>query len=190
MSARRPGSESSHQLEWNDRLQDWLDGECAAAEATEVQAHLAECSECRAYLQQLQSLDGALHESLSAPALNAAYDARLFAQIEAIDESGREEARRQAEADLERSLKALSGSWRRALLLVVPGIIAGLAMAFALSSWIESTGWAHALLMAGAAAQETGTSSGLSQTLQLAAIAAFGGVIGLILARWLGSIAE
>ncbi len=39
---------------WSDRLSDYLDGELSAGERQEFEAHLAECEECAATLEQLR----------------------------------------------------------------------------------------------------------------------------------------
>ena len=74
-----------------------------------------------------------------------AFDAKIFAQLDAIDETKRAEARRRLEQELQQNLQALARGWRRALLFVVPGVVAGVALAFALAWWLD-TGWrdAHA----------------------------------------------
>jgi hypothetical protein len=36
-----PSDAREHELAWNDRLQDWLDGDLDAAAAATLQAHLA-----------------------------------------------------------------------------------------------------------------------------------------------------
>ena len=48
-----------------------------------------------------------------------------------IDESQRAEARRRLEQELQQNLQALARGWRRALLFIVPGVIAGIALASA-----------------------------------------------------------
>jgi anti-sigma factor RsiW len=39
---------------WSDRLSDYLDGDLSAGERQELEAHLAECEECAATLEQLR----------------------------------------------------------------------------------------------------------------------------------------
>jgi anti-sigma factor RsiW len=43
---------------WTDRLSEYIDGELAAAERQELEAHLAECQECAATLEQLRRVRG------------------------------------------------------------------------------------------------------------------------------------
>jgi len=42
--------------QWTDRLSEYLDGELSAGERREVEAHLAECEECAATLEQLRQV--------------------------------------------------------------------------------------------------------------------------------------
>ena len=57
MTAPTPQSTAAreHELAWNDRLQDWLDGDLTAADAAALQAHMAECAMCRARAEELQA---------------------------------------------------------------------------------------------------------------------------------------
>ena len=120
-----------HQLAWNDRLQDWLDGDLDAADAAALQAHMADCALCRARAAELQELDGKLRSAAPRLALDDAFDAKIFAQIDAIDDSQRAAARHRLEQELQQNLQTLARGWRRALLFVVPGVIAGVALALA-----------------------------------------------------------
>jgi anti-sigma factor RsiW len=52
-----------HDIQWNDRLQDWLDGDIDAADAAALQAHLADCDECRERIDELQALDRELRSA-------------------------------------------------------------------------------------------------------------------------------
>ncbi len=43
-------------MEWTDRLSAFMDGELAAEEHAEVEAHLAECGQCRTVLEELRAV--------------------------------------------------------------------------------------------------------------------------------------
>ena len=103
-----PSAASDHHLEWNDRLQDWLDGDLSAADEAALQAHMADCALCRARADELRELDFSLSTAAPRLALDAAFDARLFAQIDAIDDSKRAEARQRMERELQQNLQALA----------------------------------------------------------------------------------
>jgi anti-sigma factor RsiW len=188
MTARtaNPSDAREHELAWNDRLQDWLDGDLDAAGEAALQAHMADCAMCRARADELQALDRSLRGAAPRMALDAAFDAKIFAQIEAIDDSKRAEARQRIEQELQQNLQALKQGWRRALLFIVPGVIAGVALAFALSWWLTDAGVMRALIVQSAA--EFGTNN--SGQVQLIATTLLGAGLGGLLARWLATVVE
>jgi anti-sigma factor RsiW len=49
-----------HDIQWNDRLQDWLDGDLDASDTAALLAHMADCAACRARADELQALDRSL----------------------------------------------------------------------------------------------------------------------------------
>ena len=67
-----------------------------------------------------RQLDRSLRSAAPRLALDDAFDAKLFAQIDAIDDSKRAEARQRIEQELQQNLQALARGWRRALLFIVP----------------------------------------------------------------------
>jgi anti-sigma factor RsiW len=175
-----------HDIEWNDRLQDWLDGDLDAADATALQAHMADCAACRARADELQALDRELRSAAPRMALDASFDAKIFAQLDAVDETKRAEARRRLEQELQQNLHALARGWRRALLFVVPGVIAGVALAFALAWWLDTGGVMRTLIMQSAA--EFGTDS--SGQVRLIVMTLLGAGLGGMIARWLATVVE
>ena len=177
---------NEHELAWNDRLQDWLDGDLDAAAAATLQAHLADCAMCRARADELQALDESLQVASPRLALDDAFDAKLLAQIEAIDDSKRATQRQRLEQELQQNLQALRRGWRRALLFIVPGVIGGVALAFALAWWLNDAGLMHTLIVQSAA--EFGSNN--SSQVQLILMTLLGAGLGGTLARWLASVVE
>jgi anti-sigma factor RsiW len=175
-----------HDIEWNDRLQDWLDGDLDAADAVALQAHMAGCAACRARADELQALDRSLRSAAPRLALDDAFDAALFAQIDAVDESKRAEARQRIEQELQQNLQALARGWRRALLFIIPGVIAGVALAFALTWWMNDAGVMRALIAQSAAEFGPGNSG----QVQLIATTLLGAALGGLIARWLATVVE
>jgi anti-sigma factor RsiW len=175
-----------HHLEWNDRLQDWLDGDLDGADAAALQAHMADCALCRARAEQLQELDRSLVSAAPRVTLDDAFDAKIFAQIDAIDDSKRAEARRRVEEELQQDLQALARGWRRALLFTLPGIVAGVALALALGSWLSDASLMHTLM----AESATKLGPGNTGQVQLIAMTVLGAGLGGLIARWLASVAE
>lgn len=175
-----------HLLEWNDRLQDWLDGDLDERSTAALEAHLAQCPHCRRFVEQLRGLDQALHEASAPLGLDSAFDARIFSQIETFDESRRAAARRRIEQELQQNLQALSQRWRRALMLLIPGIVAGIAIAFALNAWLGQSELARRLVMESAAGLGWDTSG----VVQAGLTTLLGTGLGLLLARWFSSVIE
>jgi len=188
MTARtaHPSVAHEHELAWNDRLQDWLDGDLNAADAVALQAHMADCAMCRARAEELQALDRSLRTATPRLALDEAFDAKIFAQIATIDDSKRAAARQRIEQELQQNLQALARGWRRAVWFIVPGVIGGVALALALTWWLTDAGLMRALIMQSAA--EFG--SGNSSLVQPIATALLGATLGGMIARWLASVLE
>jgi anti-sigma factor RsiW len=174
-----------HQLEWNDRLQDWLDGDLNAADTAALQAHMADCALCRARAEELQELDRSLVSAAPRLALDDAFDARIFAQIDAIDDSKRAEARRRFEQELQQNLQTLARGWRRALLFIVPGVVAGVALAFGLAGWLNDASVMQALVT-----ESAKLGSGNSGLVHLIVTTVLGAGLGGMIARWLASVVE
>jgi anti-sigma factor RsiW len=181
-----PADALEHELAWNDRLQDWLDGDLNAADEAALQAHLADCAMCRARADELQALDESLQTASPRLALADTFDAKIFAQIDSIDDSKRAAQRQRLEQELQQNLQALKRGWRRALLFVLPGVIAGVALAFALAWWLSDAGLMRTLIVQSAA--EFGSNN--SSQVQLIVMTLLGAGLGGTLARWLASVVE
>ena len=177
--------DQEHSLLWNDRLQDWLDGDVDAAGRSAIEAHLANCDQCTAQLTQLEQLDEALRETAPPIALNEAFDVRLSAQIDEFDESQRAAARQRIEEELRENLRALSRSWRRTLAFVLPGVIGGIALAFALTGYFLSADVAQPLVESA-----ENLSRGNPGLTDIALTTLLGASVGAVVARWLATVAE
>lgn len=172
--------------QWDDALQDWLDGELNDAENAAFEAHMAACGLCQRNLPEFEALDEALVESAPQLKLDANFDRHLFAQIDAIDESRRLEARRRLEQEWQLQVQSLKRNWRRTLAFVIPGIVGGIMLAVALMSWLDSSGITSNLVAQGAA--ELGGRS--IDYLRLGITAVVGGALGMIVAPWLARLAD
>src|SRR5688500_13294357 len=106
MHQRPSQPQPKHSEEWDVRLQDWLDGELNTADAAVFEAHLTGCGTCQQTLEALEKLDTALVEATPPIALDPTFDQRLFAQIGAIDDSKRAEARRRLELEWQEQMSA------------------------------------------------------------------------------------
>lgn len=180
-----PSAEIEHDLEWNERLLTWLDGDLASADGTAFEAHSATCARCQQQLLALARLDESLTAALPPIALDDAFDRRLMARINAMNDDERAAARARAEQELQDNLRSLSRNWRRSAALVIPGVIAGIALAFALTACLSALGVTQAV------ATETvgalGLGSDVSAVIQMLLTAVVGAAIGLAVANWLAS---
>ena len=174
-----------HDLEWNDRLQDLLDGDVAGSERAALESHVAGCARCRAQFAKLKKLDGLLRAKIDSPAPNASFDQQVFARINAFDAHARERARRRIDRELKDNLEMLSRGWRRGLISTLAGAVAGLAVAFALIAWANQSGAASAAITA--ASHGIGSDAGLAHTLVTILI---GAGIGAVVSRWLTAAVE
>ena len=172
--------------QWDDALQDWLDGELNDAASAAFEAHLAACGLCQRSLPEFEELDEALIEAAPSLQLDAAFDQSLFAQIDAIDEGKRLEARRRLEQEWQQQMQSLRRNWRRTLAFVIPGVIGGIVLAMALVSWLDSSGITSNLVAQGAA--ELGGRS--VDYLRLGITAVVGAAFGMLVAPWLARLAD
>jgi len=185
-SSQSPSIRPGHSEEWDGRLQDWLDGELNTAEAAVFEAHLAGCGDCQQTVEALEKLDASLVAAAPPMELDQAFDQRLFAQIGAIDESKRAEARRQLELEWQQQLHTLSRNWKRTLAFLIPGVVAGIAFAFAVMAWLDSSGVTSNLVAQGSA--ELG--GGSTDLLRMGITGVMGAALGLAVAPWLARLAE
>jgi anti-sigma factor RsiW len=137
VSTVRIAPEAEHMALWNDRLQDWLDGDIAPADAAAVETHIANCSACQSELASFRQLDAALRATAAVPVLDTQFDARLFDRIEAIH-SDTWNYRERLDQEARENLAALSQRWRLGLAFVIPSVIAAIALALALVGCFNS----------------------------------------------------
>jgi anti-sigma factor RsiW len=175
-----------HDQKWSDLLDDWLDDALAPAEREAFAAHLAHCERCSAALDELTALDRELSASLPPLQLDSAFDARLFERIDSENEASRLAARERAKADIEQELQALARQWRRTFAAVVPGIAAGIALAFAGVGYFDAAGWTSEL--ADAAATAFGADG--AALIKALLTSGIGAGIGYTIARWLAQTAR
>jgi anti-sigma factor RsiW len=175
---------------WDDSLQDWLDGELNDADRAAFEAHLAGCAACQQSVVDLEALEAALTTAAPPVELGESFDQKLFAQIDAIDESQRAAARQRLEQEWQEQLESLRRNWRRTLALMIPGILGGAVLAVALVSWLDSSGITTNLVAQGAdlGGAELGARS--FDYLRMGLTAVVGAAFGMLLAPWLARTAE
>ena len=181
-----PNQADDHDLQWGEPLLSWLDGDLDAAGAAAFQAHSASCPQCQQQLQSLVRLDESLQAALPPIALDASFDRRLLARIDAMNDSERTAARQRAEQELQENLRSLARGWRRTLGLVVPGVVAGIALAFALTGWFSDAGVTQAVVT-----QSTDQlGQGVSTLARMLVTGSIGAAIGWVVARWLSAATD
>jgi anti-sigma factor RsiW len=170
-----------HDREWNDRLQDLLDGDVASGERHGFEAHVAGCTRCRAQFSKLKRLDSLLRSKMERPVVSGGFDQQVFARIAAMDDLARDKVRRRMERELQENLQTLAAGWRRGLLSVIGGAIAGVALALAFLAWANDAGLARSV----ADAASTGIGSGYAGLAHTFATIVFGAAIGAGVSRLL-----
>lgn len=176
-------SDREHDAAWNDRLQDWLDGDLEAQDQALVEAHLQSCEQCQRTFDALQALNHQLATSISPTPLDQSFDARLFAQIDAASDAERVAARQRAQAQLQAEIQALSRNWKQTLLSMLPSVLAGIAFTLALTLYFDTAHWLQAF-----AADSAGEIAGLnSNFIHLLLTSGLGAAIGYGVARWLSA---
>lgn len=172
---------NEHEFQWHSRLQDWLDGALAADEQVAVDAHLETCHACREQLRTLRTLDTALQEAAPQLSLGAGFDARVFAQIDAENHAQRAFERARVQAEIEAQLAQLARDWRRTLGVLIPGVLAGIALAFGFAAYFETADWVRELT-----AHSTGEIGVANATFLHALLTSgVGAGIGYAVANWL-----
>jgi anti-sigma factor RsiW len=176
-------SDREHDTAWNDRLQDWLDGDVDAQEQALIESHLQSCDRCQQAFDALQALDNQLATTISLTQLDHSFDARLLAQSGAMNDAERVAARERAHAQLQADFEALSRNWKQTLLGLLPSILAGIAFTLALTLYFDTAQWLESF-----AADSAGEIAGVSSNLvHLLLTSAMGASIGYTIARWLSA---
>jgi anti-sigma factor RsiW len=170
-----------HDREWNDRLQDLLDGDVASGERAMLELHVAGCTRCRTQFSRLKRLDVLLRTKLDRPFAATGFDQQVHARINAMDDQARDKARRRMERELQENLQTLASGWRRGLLSVIGGAIAGIALALAFLAWANDAGLARSF----ADAASSGIGSGYAGLAHTFATILFGAAIGAGVSRLL-----
>lgn len=185
-----------HDELWSDRLLDWVEGDLNAADAARFEAHRAGCTICQQQLHDLARLDVSLRAALPPLTLEESFDQRLFARIDALDDSQRVAARQRAEREFQQNLQSLARGWKRTLGLVIPGVACGIALAFAVTGWFDGSGVTQTVAIE--STQRVMSIDGMSAAfggaiaamVRLSLTAVLGAGIGLLVARWLVTAAD
>lgn len=176
-----PRDPAEHHLEWNDRLQDWLDGDVDPADGDAFAAHLRDCVLCQQRVEEFSALETALFAANPPPSLSDSFEIRLFEQIDSVNEAQRAAARQRVEQELQENLQALSRSWRRTWAFVIPGMLGGVLLAFALVGSFDA---------AAVTAKIAGDELANPGSLQAILTGLLGAALGGFMSGWLAKVAD
>lgn len=174
-------AQSPHGADWGQRLDEWRDGLASAAEATAIETHVARCDECQDYLEALEDIDAALSSGVHVPALSADFDMKIWSRIGSSDDIQRTLAKQRAQEEMQQQLAALNVGWRRRVMLMIPGVLAGIALAVWFGSLISGSDAMRTF--ATMLQQNLGASAG--QLIQTIATGLLGGALGLAMSQWI-----
>jgi anti-sigma factor RsiW len=125
-------ADSTDHLDWDERLQDWIDGDRDPSASAALEAHIAGCARCLARRSAFRAVDSALSRGVPRQALSADFDRVLLERIDRIPVSDRAAARARLEQAWQAELGAFSRQWRAALRSMILNALlaAGLLAAF------------------------------------------------------------
>jgi anti-sigma factor RsiW len=124
--------DSTDHFEWDERLQDWIDGDLDPAASTVLEAHLAGCDACQARLRAFRAVDARLSASLARQTLSTSFDRTVLAHIDGAAKAGRAAARARLEQAWQAEIGAFSRQWRTAFRSMILNalLVAALLVAF------------------------------------------------------------
>jgi anti-sigma factor RsiW len=172
---------SPHGADWGQRLEEWRDGLASGADATAIETHVASCDECQDYLEALEQIDAALSSTLHISALSADFDLQLWSRIGSSDDIQRTLAKQRAQEQMQQELAALTRNWRRRVALMIPGLLAGIAIAFWFASLVNGSD--AMTTFATLLQQKLGVSTG--QLVQSIVTGLLGGAVGMAMSQWI-----
>jgi len=137
-----------HLSDWRERLQDAIDRlderrsdfkpPVSKAEG-ELRAHLDDCDLCRKEYARLAALHARLKEEFAnVPPLHADFSARIFARIDAQEQTRRTAAKQRAEQEFRRRVRAVTLDWRDLWQQHTGNLVAALAVIVALAATFGS----------------------------------------------------
>jgi anti-sigma factor RsiW len=124
--------DSADHFEWDERLQDWIDGDLDPAASAVLEAHLAGCDACQARLRAFRAVDARLSASLARQTLSSSFDRTVLAHIDGAPKAGRAAARARLEQAWQAEIGAFSRQWRTAFRSMILNalLVAALLVAF------------------------------------------------------------
>jgi anti-sigma factor RsiW len=124
-------ADSADHLVWDERLQDWIDGDLDPAEAAALEAHLAGCMRCQPRLSALRAADALLSRALPPQRLTESFDRSVLERVDRVSKADRAAARARIEQEWQTQMGALSRQWRSALRSAILNLLLATALVIA-----------------------------------------------------------
>jgi len=126
MSIEDSTPQDLHLAQWQDRIQDSIDGALSAVELAEIHAHLATCVLCATEQKRLLAMDAQMRKAFATAAiLPANFDQRLFASIALLEQDKRALARHCEQQEYEAQRVQLRSRWRELVRFHLGNLIGG-----------------------------------------------------------------
>jgi anti-sigma factor RsiW len=127
-------SKAPEHCDWEERLQNWIDGDLHPAQFAAVAEHIASCTSCHARMNRLRAVDAALSGSFSQATLDESFDRKVFERIASAAKTDRVAARARIEREWQDQIAALSDQWRDVWKVIILNAVAGVAVLIALTT--------------------------------------------------------
>jgi len=176
-------ADSADHFEWDERLQDWIDGDLDPAASAALEAHLAGCDECQARLQAFRAVDATLSGSLARQTLPASFDRAVLERVDRAANAGHAAARARLEQAWQAEIGAFSRQWRTAFRSMILNTV--LATALLATLLTRLPGWEPTVRLTNQIGQLTLFASG-RPALTLVLIAAAMSIVALGVTRAFG----
>jgi len=125
-------SDTPEHCDWEERLQDRIDGELDAAQCAALDEHIASCTSCHARMGALQAIDAALSKGLSQQRPEESFNRRVLERVDAMARADRAAARARLEREWQAQAATLSRQWRNTWKSLALNGLAGVALLVAL----------------------------------------------------------
>lgn len=124
--------------DWDEWLQDRIDGDLEPTQSTALDEHIASCSACRARLDALRAVDAALSGHLSGEVPGASFDQIVLKHIVAAADADRDAARARVEQEWRDQMAVLSRQWHKAWRSMILNALAGSALLVAMVTTLRA----------------------------------------------------
>ena len=175
--------DSASHFDWDERLQDWIDGDLDLAASAALEAHITGCDSCQARLRAFRAVDATLCGSLARQTLPASFDRAVLERVDGAAKAGRAAARARLEQAWQAEIGAFSRQWQTAFRSMILNAL--LATALLVAFLTQLPGWESTVRLTDQIGHFTLYASG-RPALTFALIAAGMSIVALGLTRAFG----